>query len=372
MQLIVLGGAGDMGSRAVEDLAVSEGVARVTVADRDVAAASRLADRLRGGGAEVDAVGVDANDHASLVEALRGHDVAASALGPFFRFEEKLVRAAIEAGVDYCSICDEWGPAEAVIDRFHDEAREKGVTVITGLGASPGVTNVTVAHLARGLDRVRRAQVAVYLPLDSGGGGAALRHGLHIMTGHVAILRGGRRITVPACSEAQDVEFPRFGTVRTWNMGHSEPVTIPRYLPGIESVDFLMGFGRGSSVITRLARWGLFASDRRADAIVKVVDRLERLTAGPEPAPGAMRVDLWGVKDGEAHHRMNCGTGGMREITGLSLSVGAWMLGRKTLVTAGGGVHAPEGCLEPGCFLEQMKARGVIGYEDLEMTRPAN
>ena len=39
MQIIVLGGAGDMGSRAVEDLATTEGVRRVTIADRNVPAA---------------------------------------------------------------------------------------------------------------------------------------------------------------------------------------------------------------------------------------------------------------------------------------------------------------------------------------------
>ena len=40
MNLIVLGGAGDMGSRAVEDLARAPGVERVTIADRSKAAAS--------------------------------------------------------------------------------------------------------------------------------------------------------------------------------------------------------------------------------------------------------------------------------------------------------------------------------------------
>jgi hypothetical protein len=33
--------------------------------------------------------------------------VAASALGPFYRFETEFVGAAIEAGVDYTSVCDD-------------------------------------------------------------------------------------------------------------------------------------------------------------------------------------------------------------------------------------------------------------------------
>ena len=54
MEVIVLGGAGDMGSRAVEDLAATEEVERVTIADRNIEAARRIAARLPGQGAEVD------------------------------------------------------------------------------------------------------------------------------------------------------------------------------------------------------------------------------------------------------------------------------------------------------------------------------
>jgi len=118
MQVIVLGGAGDMGSRAVEELATSEGVRRVAIADRNVSAARQIAARMAGRGAEIDVRPIDANRHHELVEAMRGCDVAASALGPFHLFETKLVRAAIEARTDYASICDEWEAAGAAIDQF--------------------------------------------------------------------------------------------------------------------------------------------------------------------------------------------------------------------------------------------------------------
>jgi len=371
MKIIVLGGAGDMGSRTVEDLVMAEDVSLVTIADRNVEAGDDLARRLKGKGAKVEVKAVDANDHAGLVKALKGYDVAAGALGPFFMFESKLVRAAIEAGVDYGSICDEWEPAEEVIGRYDDRAREKGVTVITGLGASPGVTNVLVRHLAGRLDRLRRVKVSVLVPMNGGVGGAALRHALYIMTGEVAVWRGGQRRVLKALSDEQQVDFPRFGRTKAWNMGHSEPVTIPRYLPEVEEVGFYMGMGRGAWPIIQLARWGAFAGPRRADFFTKILDRIEKLLAGSEPGWGAMRVDVWGDKEGREAHLMNCGTGQMREITGLSLAVGALMLGRKQLFTDQGGVYAPEGCLESKIFLEGMNQRGVYAYKDLDMTRIA-
>jgi saccharopine dehydrogenase-like NADP-dependent oxidoreductase len=49
MKVIVLWG-GDMGSRAVEDLVISTGVERVTIADANAGAADKLAASLRGKG----------------------------------------------------------------------------------------------------------------------------------------------------------------------------------------------------------------------------------------------------------------------------------------------------------------------------------
>jgi saccharopine dehydrogenase-like NADP-dependent oxidoreductase len=368
MEIIVLGGAGDMGSRAVEDLATSEGVRRVTIADRNVSAARAIAARLAAQEAEVDVRSVDANDHHALVQAMRGYDVAASALGPFHLFEAKLVRAAIEAGVNYASICDEWEPAGAVIDQFSTAAREKDITIITGLGTSPGISNVGIRYYAQQLDETRRVDVNVYQPLNAGGGEAVVRHMLHIISGRVVAWRQGRRVMVPACSEEHLVEFPHFGHIKVWNMGHSEPETIPRFIPGVEEVNFFMGFGPGSGLFIWPARWGLWGSRRLRDAISRIVSLIERVSAG-EPAEGAVRIDVWGEVAGEEVHHIACGVGQMREASGLSLAIGTLMLARGELLTEEGGVYAPEACLDPRTFIAYLSAKGINAYEDLTMTR---
>jgi saccharopine dehydrogenase-like NADP-dependent oxidoreductase len=236
------------------------------------------------------------------------------------------------------------------------------------LGTSPGFSNVGVRYYAGQMDRVRRADVYVYQPLNAGGGQAVVRHMLHIISGQVVAWRGGRRVMVPACSETRLVEFPRFGPIQVWNMGHSEPETIPRFIPGVEEVNFLMGFGRGSGLFVRPARWGLFASRRMRDAAARLVSWLER-AAAEEPEQGAVRVDVWGQVDGQEVHRMACGVGYMREATGLSLSVGTLMLARGELLTREGGVYAPEACLDPRRFIAHLRARGISAYQDLAMTR---
>lgn len=369
MKIIVLGGAGDVGSRAVEELAITQGVELVTIADRNVRAAEAIAQRLHGSPARVDVRAVDANRHDDLVEVLRGYDVAASALGPFFLFEKKLVRAAIEAGVDYGSVCDEWEAAEAVFEEFDAPARASGRTILTGLGTSPGLSNVGVRYLADQLDRPRRADIYCYQPLNAGGGEAVLRHMLFIMTGDVTIWRNGRRQTLPACSERLSIEFPRFGTLPVWNMGHSEPVTVPRFLPELEEVNFYMGYGRGASLFVWPAQRGWFANRRVTEATVRFCSWLERLTAG-EPATGALRIDVTGERDGREQRLTLCGIGGMREATGVSLAIGTLMLARRELCSSEGGVYAPEGCLEPLAFLEHLRAKGIEAFADLAMQQP--
>jgi hypothetical protein len=370
MRIIVFGGAGDVGSRTAEDLVSASGVDQVTIADRNVAAADKLAATLRGRGARVDVRAVDANDHNALVEAMQGYDVAASTLGPFYHFETKLVRAAIEAGVDYASICDEWSAAQAVLAEFDQPARRAGRVILTGLGTSPGLSNVCIRYLAQQMDKARRVDVSVFQPLNAGGGEAVLKHMLNIISGEVAVWREGRRVMVPACSEERVVEFPRFGHIRLWNMGHSEPVTVPHFIAGLEECSFFMGFGRGARLFIWPAQRGLFARESRIDRTARLFAPIERLTAGQRPAPGALRVDVWGEKGGARVHRMVCGVGEMREATALCLSAGTQMLARRELTVKEGGVYAPEACLDPGAFMTAMRAQGIEAYEDIAMTKP--
>jgi len=370
MKIMVLGGAGDMGSRAVEALAVSEGVELVTIADKNQESAARLAGGLAGKKARVEFKRIDADNHQQLVDAMRGYDVAASALGPFYLFESKLVAAAIEAGVNYTSICDDWLAADQAITLHSDQARQKGVTAIIGLGTSPGISNLAVLFFARSMDKIRRADIYVYMPLNAGGGPAVIGHTLFIMSGKIPVWRGGKRVMVPACSEERVVEFPRFGKARLWNMGHSEPVTVPLFFPGMEEVNFFMGFGAGSGLLVLPARMGLFNTKRRRDFLAKIFERLEGIGKAKEPEQGAVRIDAWGEKDGKEVHEMGCGIGQMREATGLSLAIGTLMLGRRENFNSQGGIYGPEGCLEPIKFLQYMKGCGITPYFDLEMTRP--
>ena len=370
MRIIVMGGAGDMGSRAVEDLALQEGLEEITIADKNLDSAQKLAERLKDKPVQVNAKYVDAMDHNALVKAISGYDLVASALGPFYIFESRLIRACIKAEVNYASICDDWSAAEEVINRFSEPARERGVIIVTGLGTSPGISNVGVRYLADEMDEVERAEVYVYMPLRAGGGPAVIEHTLFIMSGEVPSYRTGQWVRIKACAEARLVDFPRFGKQKVWNMGHAEPVTIPRFIKGIKEVNFFMGFGRGSSLLVVPSKLGMFDRPATKRFFSKLLHYLEGIGSQAEPEWGAVRIDVWGKKEGKDAHMLGCGIGQMREATGLSLAVGALMMAREEITVKEGGVYAPEACFDPKKFLTYLKERGIQAYFDLEMTKP--
>lgn len=171
MKIIVLGGAGDMGSETVRDLAAQEEVTLVTVADRNAPAAEKLAASLPGGKGR--AVTMDAAQPGDLVRVLAGHAVAAGALGPFYRFEKLLVEACLEAGVDYVSICDDHDAAEAALS-LDGAAREKGRRILGHRGGVPVRLTYSAADHMRRLTGIPLSIGAIAM-----GKGHIQRHGVY-------------------------------------------------------------------------------------------------------------------------------------------------------------------------------------------------
>jgi lysine 6-dehydrogenase len=319
----------------------------------------------------VAALAVDAMDHNAMVEAMTGQDVVASALGPFFLFENRLVKAALEAGVDYISICDDWCAVQDTIIRFDGPARDRGRIVISGCGASPGISNMVVRYLADQLDHARKADILVYMPMDSGEGEAVTEHTLFVYGTVVPVFRAGTTVMLPAGSLSRKVEFPSIGQLKVWNIGHGEPVTVPRHLPDLEEVNIMLGMGKGTELVVALGRLGFFNSPKRIEKMARLVMKLSPAASGP-PSDGAMRIEVSGEKDGKPATLAIFGTSTMRDATGLALSVGAQLLAARQLTVEQGGVYGPEGCLDPDVFMRLMGECGMYAYSDLAMRERIN
>jgi lysine 6-dehydrogenase len=363
MRIIVLGGGGDMASRAVCELAAEPGVTGVTVADYNLEAAERLASEL---GGKVSAAWVDANAGDALVETIRGHDAAACGIGPFYRYEVKAAQAAIEAGVPYVSLCDDYDAAQAVL-ALDDAARAAGVTVLTGLGWTPGLSNILARKGAEQFDLVDEINVAWGSSASDSEGYAVILHTMHIFTGLVPSFQKGRLVNVRAGSDKEVVLFPPpVGRVNCYHLGHPEPVTLPRFLPGVRTVTLKGGLSEQplNDLALWLARLRLTDTPRKLDVLGQIIKAalpfLSRLGAAEDPC-SAVRVDVGGWTEG-CYHQVSYGAAAhMNKLTGLPLAIGALMLARGDIHAPG--VVAPEACIEPDPFLAELEERGVAVHD---------
>ena len=143
MKVLALGGSGGMGRYAVQSLYKHSKIKKIYVADINADAAKDFSSNFSD---KVESIGLDVTKHESLLEVMSQVDIAVNTTGPFFKFAEPILSAAIETNCHYFDICDDWEPTEKMF-LLDDKAKNAGITAILGLGASPGLTNI-LAYMA--------------------------------------------------------------------------------------------------------------------------------------------------------------------------------------------------------------------------------
>ncbi|HEY8530949.1 MAG TPA: saccharopine dehydrogenase NADP-binding domain-containing protein, partial [Limnochorda sp.] len=319
---------------------------------------------------------LDVQDPSSLRSAMAGWDVVASALGPAYLCEVPALRAAIEAGVPYVSICDDYDAAQAAL-ALNQAARDRGLTMVTGLGWTPGLSNLLAKQAAARLDKPQRIHIAWAGAAGDAQGYAVILHTLHILTGRVPTFQAGRFRLVQAGSGAEVLPFPSpLGPVRVAHVGHPEPVTLPRAFPGVDEVTLKGGlaepFINWLSIVT--TRTGLTRSPRGKAVLGRIfrplLPFLQRIGPKKIPASG-LHVRVEGLLDGEPARVTVRAVGSMADLTSVPLAVGALLLGQGAVKLPG--VHAPEapGLFDAERFVQELKARGLTIEDPVVERLPA-
>ncbi|MCS7286632.1 MAG: saccharopine dehydrogenase NADP-binding domain-containing protein [Anaerolineae bacterium] len=354
MKIVVLGGCGDMGSHVVHDL-LQTSDAEVVIADYRIKLAEEMASKL---GGKARAAFVDATSPTSLRKVLEGADAAVGCIGPFYKFALPLAKAALEAKVNYVDICDDYGPVEEIL-AMDEAARQAGITIITGLGWTPGITNILARRASEQLDEVDEIHIAwAGSPSDSKGL-AVIMHVFYVSTGEVPTWSDGRLIRVKASSGRETVEFPPpLGKVKVFHCGHPEPITIPRYIKARNvSLKGALVPEWNNKLLNIFSAFGLINTPARRERIARLIHPIEGLfRAGGIPCSGA-RVTVKGRKDGQARTISYAVADRMGRLTGIPASIGAQWLARGLIQQKG--AFAPEGCIEPEPFLEELAKRGI-------------
>lgn len=155
--IVVYGATGYTGALVAHELR-RRGLAMV-LAGRSADKLARLADEL-GGGGDVATRAVALDDREGLRHLLGDAAVVIDCAGPFMRYGEPVVRAAVETGTHYVDTTGEQPYIGLVQERFDDAAQAAGVAVVPAMGFDY-VPGDLIAHLAaQGVEPLRELVLA--------------------------------------------------------------------------------------------------------------------------------------------------------------------------------------------------------------------
>jgi len=359
MKICVLGGCGDMAKVALELLAKEVEVTSVTIADINIEKAKQIAENL---GHKFSAKFVNAKDKSSIVDAVKGHSVALGFIGPFYLFEKGIIEACLDANVPYVSICDDYDAYLSAIT-LNDIAKEKEITVIAGLGNSPGITNLLAKKGYLSMDKPERIEINWAGGSDEDIGPANVKHVLHIFSGYTLQWRDGKEVRIKTGTERKIVEFPEpMGKLPVYITGHAESVSVPRSLPGLKYVSLHGGIHPPyiARLATILGRLGLTNTPEKREFLTKIL--LPLVNAGIFSKGGidqsVFRIDVYGEKEGKSAHHYYSGVGHIADITSIPAVEGTLMIARGELHKPG--VHSAESAIDNvDDFLNRVESRGV-------------
>lgn len=369
MKILALGGAGQEGTRTVQDLVDSPQVTSVIIGDLNIEAANRLKQEI--GSDKVSTIQVDATDGARLIEAMREVDVTVSFVGPYYRFGVPILRAAIAAGCNYVDICDDAEPTLEMLE-LHEDAAKAGIVAVIGSGVSPGTFNVMALDGANRLDQVDEIHFRWNVSSTDIEGdiseSAATEHGIHIMNGDVTQFIDGEFVSVPAMSGSEQVCYPVLGETEAYFLGHPETVTIPRYIDGVKTVTQKGGCIGLDDIMRSFRELGLTSEEplqvkglsvRPCDVAVALLGRMPMPEDPSELPPAISEFILYvdGVRDGKRLHLTYVLSGKMGPLTGIPASITAQMIAAGQVSETG--VFPPEGCLNPEIFLGELAQRNI-------------
>jgi len=242
MKVLILGGAGKIGSAVAWDLVSRPEVTEVGLADRSHRALERV--RAWVNSPKITLHRLDLTAEESSKRLMHRYDVGVIAL-PDRKTSYRAIELAIDTGLNMVDILEEYHrrpdkhetedltanlvvpenmPVEQFLDEYgeslHTKAVAQGVTILDGMGFAPGLSNVTLGEAIRKLDQTETAIARVGGVPDKV---AAQRHPLKYMItwafGHVLreyvvkvnVRKGGQLVEVDAMTDWEPFRFTEFG-----------------------------------------------------------------------------------------------------------------------------------------------------------------
>jgi saccharopine dehydrogenase-like NADP-dependent oxidoreductase len=379
MKIIVLGGAGMMGCIAAQDLARTESVDEVTIADLDQERAELVAEFINS--SKIARRQVDVRNHEALVNLLRGADCCLNATVYYTNLE--IMGACLEAGIHYTDMGGLFHTTLKQLD-LHSQFRAAGISAILGLGSAPGVPNIQSRYAAERLDTVEYVRIYDGIkppPPDSMSFSYAVPTIVDELTMSPMIYQDGDFVVCEPLSGFEDYWFtPPIGLLPMHLSLHSEVATIPQSFKHkglrecffkinywgmapqtVEKVKVLADFGFASRDPVQIGETAIAPRDLMVALMASYVPPITSFLEPPkhEPPHWAKEIvtEVKGVRYGKpTTYRLGTLTVKGSLPTGVAASIGAQWLAEGRIEP---GVYPPEIAIEPEPFFRELDERGI-------------
>jgi saccharopine dehydrogenase-like NADP-dependent oxidoreductase len=379
MKVIILGGSGTYGQIVSSLLVRSELVSTLVIAGRTLETTNSHASTL---GSKAQGAQIDVLDETGLSQLLVGADLVINITGPEHRTILPALRASINAGVNYCDIGVDGGVAEAAFD-LDSDAKSAGMTAMIGIGAAPGLFNMTALHALSCLDEPQAVHFAYCHKFESLMGSTTNHHEriqlgrkmlavpemfMHGLTGKARQYREGQLIDVNAYSDSRILPLFGEGAIEVYSFGSSEPITFSRAVPNIKNVTANIGFfppELNDFMRQEIVNAGPQREEKAFRAIIEGIVNNPKLltTTTREDVTCGEVVCIDGIKDGRAMRCIaepswNSGSFNPDAVTvdPLMVAVTSFLKGEVNT----NGVISPEAWFDPQVFFEKLSAMTPI------------
>jgi saccharopine dehydrogenase-like NADP-dependent oxidoreductase len=364
MKVLVLG-CGEMGEKAIEDIYQYGPFDEMGIGCRSLDKANTIITRLKGNPIRITAIPIDLNNDEALVALMKEYEVVVNCVGPNYKYEYPIARMAIAAKVNLVDINDDYETTLKMLE-LDEEARVAGITVVLGMGASPGVNNILVRAAADQLDEVDEIHTAWVMSGADPGGLALSYHLLYSLSRNALTFQDGRLLSVRSFVDGRErIDFPEpVGSMDVFHIGHPEPITLSRYFQskGVKYVDdkatfnppvvndWIVSLGQMAHEATGPVNIGGQAVDAMDFAVSYF--RQKCMSLKNIPLPGAVRVVVKGRKDGKKKNMYFSSSARIAFGTGIPAAIGAIMLAKGEITRKG--VLPPEECVAANDFIFEM------------------
>ncbi|MBS1886196.1 MAG: saccharopine dehydrogenase NADP-binding domain-containing protein [Actinobacteria bacterium] len=366
-RVVVLGGAGEVGRWVSVDLAACPEIGELVIADVDGGRADALAASI--GDPRLRAEAVDLGERERMLALLDGADLLMNCTS--LVLFERVIELAIEARVNYADLISE--PTDAQ----REAAARAGIVAISGLGSSPGLSNVLAHHAADDLEELEEIHIQGVTWRAIAPSPGLLDTILWELADDAPTrqyFQNGRWHRAAAFDGSREATFPEpVGRHQVYFVSHTETATLPRHFPQLKFCGVRVSWPQELMDDVRvLNKYGL-------------LDKAPLPDAGGVTAYEATRAAIWARHGGrrsepcilftqvEAIGRR--GGGSVRRVydlthpvewrqdatgrqTGICAGVGAQLIARHGVAEAG--FVDPEAYFDPVEFIEELRGRGTL------------